>query len=365
MSRNVANYRSLFGLPAKAPTVVVDGNDPGTGSEDEVEALLDLEVASAIAPGASLTLYTAQDTTFQSGLFLAIQRALDDNAINILNVSFGGCEAYEGQSGNQETLNFWEQAAAQGISVTVSTGDSGSAGCDNSNTETSAAWASGQRTRLHPVQHRRRRHRLQPDHHQRVHLLEHDQFAASVDPPSARFRRSPGTTRPPPIGALSANVPTEQSAASTIIAGAGGGFSNLSQCQRGLRTAMFMPCPNSAQAPGFYAKPSWQSSFGTQNARELPDVSLFASDGRHDSAWVLCASGLGDSTTGTDCTPDASGQFSFQVVGGTSASSPAFAGMLSLVINNLQNGGAQTSASVRRTTRSIRSPSSFPRPSMT
>ncbi len=30
----------------------------------------------------------------------------------------------------------------------------------------------------------------------------------------------------------------------------------------------------------------------------------------------------------------------FQIVGGTSASSPAFAGMLALVINNLENGGA-------------------------
>ena len=69
-----------------------------------------------MAPDAALTLYISQDTTFQSGLFLAIQRALDDNAVNILNVSFGGCEASQGQSGNQEILNFWEQAAAQGIS---------------------------------------------------------------------------------------------------------------------------------------------------------------------------------------------------------------------------------------------------------
>ena len=130
---NVANYRKLFGLPALTPTVTIDGSDPGTGSGDEVEALLDLEVASGVAPGANLTLYTAQDTTFQSGLILAIQRALDDNAINILNVSFGGCEAYQGTAGNQQILNLWQQAAAQGISVTVSTGDSGSAGCDDSN----------------------------------------------------------------------------------------------------------------------------------------------------------------------------------------------------------------------------------------
>src|SRR6185437_5334806 len=72
-------------------------NVPGTGSDDEVEALLDLEVASAVAPAADLIFYTAQDTTFQSGLYLAIQRALDDNAVNILNVSFGGCEAYQTQ----------------------------------------------------------------------------------------------------------------------------------------------------------------------------------------------------------------------------------------------------------------------------
>ena len=104
-----------------------------------MEALLDLEVVSAIAPSADLLFYTAQDTTFQSGLFLAIQRALDDNTINILNVSFGGCEAYQTVGGNQQILNFWEQAAAQGISVTVSTGDSGAAGCDNPNNETTAA----------------------------------------------------------------------------------------------------------------------------------------------------------------------------------------------------------------------------------
>ena len=89
---------------------------------DDVEQSIDVQWAHAIAPGANITLYTSQNTTFQSGLNLAIQRALDDNTINILNVSFGQCEAYLGQGGNQEVFNFWQQAAAQGISVTVSTG---------------------------------------------------------------------------------------------------------------------------------------------------------------------------------------------------------------------------------------------------
>jgi subtilase family serine protease len=42
-----------------------------------------------------------------------------------------GCE-------NSVWNQLWEQAAAQGITVMVSTGDSGSAGCDNPDTETVA-----------------------------------------------------------------------------------------------------------------------------------------------------------------------------------------------------------------------------------
>src|SRR5581483_3323731 len=66
------------------------------------------------------------------GLFNAILRAIDDNTVSILNISFGACEAAEGSSGNAYLNSVFEQAAAQGISVTISTGDSGSAGCDSS-----------------------------------------------------------------------------------------------------------------------------------------------------------------------------------------------------------------------------------------
>ena len=74
---------------------------------------------------------------------LAILRAIDDNTVNILNVSYGACELTQGAAGNQEILSAWEQAAAQGIAVTVSSGDSGSAGCDDQNTETVASHGFG------------------------------------------------------------------------------------------------------------------------------------------------------------------------------------------------------------------------------
>ena len=97
--QNVANYRAAFlndTSTAHLPKVIVDGNDPGLNS-DNGEALLDNEVAGGLAPGANINFYTAADTDLQTGLFLAIFRALDDNAVSILNVSFGACEAASGR----------------------------------------------------------------------------------------------------------------------------------------------------------------------------------------------------------------------------------------------------------------------------
>ena len=67
----------------------------------------------------------------------------------------------------QEVLNFWEQAAAQGISVTVSSGDSGSAGCDDPNTEDLGdlgLQVNGLGST--PLQHRGRRNGFQSELHQ-------------------------------------------------------------------------------------------------------------------------------------------------------------------------------------------------------
>ena len=337
---NVNNYRKLFGLPALSANskVVIDGNDPGTGGDDEVEALLDLEVASAVAPNADLMFYTAQDTTFQSGLILAIQRALDDNAIHILNVSFGGCEAYQGQGGNQQILNFWEQAAAQGISVTVSSGDSGSAGCDNSNTEFAAA----QGLQVNGF--------ASTPFNIAVGGTDFNQDAnniaqywsttnSTIGGSALKFiPESPWNDSAATNGPLSANVPFPDQNGNTNITGAGSGVSGC------LNPTTVDSNGNVSGCTGAYAKPSWQNSFGPSNARELPDVSLFASNGAYGSIWFLCASGLGgDQPTDQDCTTPPAGSIvdgtytSYQVVGGTSASSPAFAGVLALVVQQLQS----------------------------
>lgn len=87
---------------------------------------------------------------------------------------------------------------------------------------------------------------------------------------------------------------------------------------------------------GGYAKPTWQAAPGvpSDGARDLPDVSLFASSGLFGSFYLLCQSDL-------DGIPCSTG--SLVGIGGTSASSPTFAGLLALV--NQKTGDRQGNAS--------------------
>src|SRR6266849_2170246 len=53
-----------------------------------------------------------------------------------MSVSFGLCEAAEGSSGSAFINSLWQQAVLQGITVFVSSGDSGAAGCDGASAGT-------------------------------------------------------------------------------------------------------------------------------------------------------------------------------------------------------------------------------------
>ncbi len=88
-----------------------------------------------------------------------------------------------------------------------------------------------------------------------------------------------------------------------------------------------------------YAKPSWQTGPGVpaDGVRDLPDLSLFASNGQNNSFYIICERDANGTST-TSC--DLNAPFNdFQGVGGTSASSPAFAGIMALV--NQQTGQRQ------------------------
>ena len=117
-----------FGLPAQQvqsiPVPTADGGtDPGqTNDGNEDEAFLDTEIVGGLAPGAHLLLVRDQDAS------VAAQYVIDQNLAAVLNLSFSDCEADLG-SNNAAVNAMFQQAAGEGMTVVVATGDTGAAGC--------------------------------------------------------------------------------------------------------------------------------------------------------------------------------------------------------------------------------------------
>jgi trimeric autotransporter adhesin len=304
---DVENYRTLFSLPGRQFSVVIDGNEGNLNQgQDETEALLDSEVSGALAPGADVILYTAGDTEFQAGIYLAIYRALDDNQVNIISLSYGECEASLGASGNLQILNAWEQAAAQGITVTVSSGDSGSAGCDNMDTETVATQGLAVNglasTPFNIAVGGTDFDVLGKNFSTYISSTNSSNYTSAL----SYIPENPWNNSTASNDLLAANSVYANSAGATNIVAGGGGASSLGS---GGQTG--------------YPKPPWQQGFAPSNSdsvRDIPDVALLAADGQYGALWAIC---------GEDECPGSNGTISG--VGGTSAAAPAFAGILAMV----------------------------------
>jgi trimeric autotransporter adhesin len=313
----VNNFRTLFGLPASTPQVIIDGNDPGIDGNNNpdgsngasTEAYLDVEWSGAVAPGATIDLVIGGDTSVESGLFFAAERAVYSNIAPVISISFGQCE-YTLGSTNQFLNQLWEQAAAQGITVMVSTGDSGSAGCDNPNAETEATQGLA------------------------VNGFASTPFNVAVGGTDFYYTNAAAlgsywnSTNDSKNGSLKGYIPEQAWNDSRYglnllmytngsIVGAGGGPST---CGKPTLDSTQTTVTSCAPTP----KPSWQVATGvpSDGARDLPDVSLFASNGINGSFYAICAAD-GDCQSTTN--PQISG------VGGTSASAPAFAGIMAIV----------------------------------
>src|ERR1700687_4285093 len=129
--QDVRDFRSMFGLPANDPQVILNGPDPGIVSTgEETEADLDVEWSGAVAPNATIKFVVSESTqsVASDGVDLSAVYIVDNNVAPVMSESFGSCEASLTTTGNQFYNSLWKQAAAEGITVVVSSGDSGSAG---------------------------------------------------------------------------------------------------------------------------------------------------------------------------------------------------------------------------------------------
>jgi pseudomonalisin len=128
---DVFDFQNLFGSSSSF-TLVLNGPDPGILSPDEqAEATLDVSWSAAIARGAAINFVVSASTNTTDGVDLSELYIIDNNLADVMTESFGACEAAFTQSQATEISQLAEQAAAQGITYMVSTGDTGSAGCDN------------------------------------------------------------------------------------------------------------------------------------------------------------------------------------------------------------------------------------------
>jgi subtilase family serine protease len=287
---DVQIFRIAFSLPVNDPQIILDGPDPGNlGGSEEGEADLDVEWSGAIAPNATIKFVVSASTNTTDGVDLSAQYIVDNNLATVLSVSFGECEQSLGAAENTFYNNLWEQAAAEGITAVVSSGDNGPAGCDLDTQTTPASQGlavSGLASTPFNI------------------AVGGTQFNENGQD-STYWSATNNPNQSSALGYIPENVWNESCADPNVC-----GLASLFASSGGAST--------------LYSKPTWQAGLGVPNdgKRDLPDVSLDAAAG-HD-AYLLCQDGI--------CTTNAQGQLvNAELVGGTSAAAPTFAAIMTLI----------------------------------
>jgi pseudomonalisin len=127
---DVTAFRSYFGLPVKDPVIIHNGVSPGNlGAGEEIEGDLDVEWSGAVAPQATIDFVVSASTYATDGVALSAEYIVDHALAPIMSVSFGSCEIAETASSLSFWSDLWAQAAAEGITVVVASGDAGVGGC--------------------------------------------------------------------------------------------------------------------------------------------------------------------------------------------------------------------------------------------
>ena len=126
---DVETYFRGIGLnPPVIAAVSVDKakSKPSNANSADGEVMLDIEVAGAVAPGATLAVYFAPNT--DQGFLDAITTAVHDTARKpgVISISWGGPESTWTQQSLTAMDEACQAAAALGITITVAVGDSGS-----------------------------------------------------------------------------------------------------------------------------------------------------------------------------------------------------------------------------------------------
>ena len=334
------NFVSQFGLggyggtfnqfqPQLTPSTS-NCTDPGgaTADGESIETVLDSEYSTAIAPGANIWVATcsdSDDTNFFGGVYLAADNLINNtNAAgrpNVISASYGYGEGFTDTASKTAIDLMWAQADAEGISVFVSTGDSGAnpsfngfvingAGIDANSFATSP-------------------HDTGVGGSDTADVLDGTTSKYFNSTPNAVY----GTAKSY-VPEITWNTSCGNSVASQKLVG----LSALQFCKNGLiydPYGYYVTSESGSGGPSSVdAKPSWQRvvyGAAKDQSRDLPDVSLFGGSYGGYSWVILC-------TGANPCTANFTSPVS--LVAGTSLSSPMFAGLQAVIDQGLYQAGA-------------------------
>jgi len=322
--QDVTDFRTLFSLPTNPPNIILNGPDPGLNG-DEGEGDLDVQIAGMVAPNATIDFVVSEDTQTAFGIDLSAFYIIDNNIAPVMSESFGSCESSLGTAGNNFYNSLWEQAAAQGITVMVAAGDPGSTGCNDFNTATAATLGLA------------------------VSGIASTPFNVAVggtDFDDVGKQTSFWNTTNLPLSRESALGYIPETTWNDSCAATATSATLNTVCALASTSPLLNIVGGSGGPSSIYAKPSFQSGITPKgiaagdNHRYTPDVALFASDGPQSrSFYLLCQADGISAGSPPSCVPDSNGHFSFFGSGGTSASSPAFAGIMALINQSQVNAG--------------------------
>ena len=345
-------FRSTFGLSQYTSGSLTSVNpsasggtacsQPGLAAGDDGEAILDAEWASAAAPGATIEVASCASTRSTFGGLISLQNLVNSSTLpSVISLSYGECEAGNGDSTNAAYALAYQQAVAEGISVFVAAGDDGAASCDAGATgATHGIGISGFASTPYNV------------------AVGGTDFSDTYDGTTSTFWSNTNSANYGSALSYISEIPWNDSCGGALLStflgysspyGDSGLCASSTARQNGLLAVAAGSGGPSGCATGTpstsgvvggscqgYPKPSWQAGAGVpaDGVRDIPDVSMFAGTGVWGHYYVLCWTDKRNG--GAPCTGDPSG---WAGAGGTSFGAPILAGVQALVNQNA--GGLQ------------------------
>jgi subtilase family serine protease len=347
-----AAFRKFFGLTRLYPTGntmtqvhptgALSCSDPGINGDDG-EAAIDVEWASAAAPAAQIVLASCSDTSNGAagfGGFIALDNMLNTSTPpTVVSISYGESESENGATSNLFISNLYQLAAAEGVSVFVSSGDEGAASSDaDLAAATHGIAVSGWTSTPYNVS-------VGGTDYGDTFLGETSTYFTATDGPnyltaksyvpeipwndscaSQLLYLSAGFSSPVGPAGYCNSAAASEAGEITTASGSGG----PSGCATGVASTRGVVSGTCAG----YAKPSWQAGLignPADGVRDIPDVSLFAANGVWGHYYAVCYSDTNTSRTEGDAGPCTGDPSTWAGFGGTSVSSPIWAGIQALV----------------------------------